>query len=146
MQYIGSIFYNFKTHKNKPKDASKERKVGDHKAFLPYIQGTTEKIAKHLKKKNIDSVFSPPNNIKKLLRSVKDHVDPCLKKGVYLIPCECGKAYIGETGWSIRTKVKEHCADICLNRPHKSALAEHSHNTKHPIKVKDMQVLAQVDN
>ena len=67
-----------KTLENKPKDASKERKVGDHKAFLPYIQGTTEKIAKHLKKKNIDSVFSPSNNIRKLLRSVKDHVDPCL--------------------------------------------------------------------
>jgi len=135
-----------KTQENKPKASSKEKKVGEHKAFLPYIQGTTDKIAKHLKKKNIDSVFSPPNNIRKLLRSVKDPVDPSLKKGVYLIPCECGKAYIGETGRSIRTRVKEHCADIRLNRTHKSALAEHSHNTKHPIKVEDMQVLAQVDN
>ena len=91
-------------------------------------------------------MFSPPNNIRKLLRSVKDPVDPSLEKGVYLIPCECGKAYIGETGRSIRTRVKEHCADIRLNRTHKSALAEHSHNTKHPIKIEDMQVLAQVDN
>ena len=91
-------------------------------------------------------MFSPPNNIRKLLRSVKDPIDPSLKKGVYLIPCECGKTYIGETERSIRTRVKEHYADICLNRTHNSALAEHSHNTKHPIKIKDMQVLAQVDN
>ena len=90
-----------KTQENRPKAASKERKVGDHKEFLPYIQGTTDKIDKHLKKKNIDSVFSPPNNIRKLLRSIKYHVDLCLKKGVYLILCECGKAYIGETGLSI---------------------------------------------
>ena len=84
-------------------------------------------------------MFSPPNNIRKLLRSLKDPVDPRLKKGVYLIPCECGKAYIGETGRSIQTRVKEHCADIRLNRTQKSSLAEHSHNTKHPIKIEDMQ-------
>ena len=87
-----------KTQENRPKDASKQRKVGEHKAFLPYIQGTTDKIAKHIKKKNIDSIFSPPNNIRNLFRYVKDPIEPSLKKGVYLIPCECGKAYIGETG------------------------------------------------
>ena len=46
-----------KTQENRPRASSKEKKVGDHKAFLPYIQGTTDKIAKHLKKKNIDSVL-----------------------------------------------------------------------------------------
>ena len=33
----------------------------------------------------------------------------------------------------------------CLSRTHKSSLAEHSHNTKHPIKMDDMQVLTQVN-
>ena len=61
----------------------KEKKVGELKAFLPYIQGITDKIAKHLKKKSIDSVFSPLNNIRKLLKWVKDPIDPALKKGVY---------------------------------------------------------------
>ena len=103
----------------------KEKKVGKHKAFLPYIQGVTHKIAKHLKKKSIDFVFSPLNNIKKLLKSLKDSVDPALKKGVYMVPCECGKAYIGETTRSIRTKVKEHCIYIRLDRTQKTALAQH---------------------
>ena len=58
----------------------KEKKVGQHKAFLPYIQVVTEKIAKHLTKKCIDYVFSPLNNIKKLLKLVKDPIDPALKK------------------------------------------------------------------
>ena len=52
--------------------------MGDHKAFLPYIQGVTDKIAKHVKNKNIDFVFSPPNNIRNILRSVKDPIDPGL--------------------------------------------------------------------
>ena len=46
----------------------KEKKVGEKKAFLPYIQGVTDKIAKHLKKKSVDSVFSPLNKIRKLLK------------------------------------------------------------------------------
>ena len=46
----------------------KEKKVGEHKAFLPYIQGVTDKIAKHLKNKIIDSMFFPLDNIKKLLK------------------------------------------------------------------------------
>ena len=91
-------------------------------------------------------MFSPSNNIKNILKSVKDSIDPSLKKGVYLIPCECGKTYIDETGWSIRTRVKEHCPDIHLNRTHKSLLAENSHNKKHPIKIEYMKVLVQVDN
>ena len=83
---------------------------------------------------------------RKLLKSVKDPIDPSLKKVVYMIPCECGKAYISETRRSIRTRVKEHCSNIRVNRMHKSALAQHSHGSKHPIRIEDMKVLAQVDN
>ena len=49
----------------------KEKKVGEHKAFLPYIQGVMDRIAKHLKKKSIDSMFSPLNNIRKILKQSK---------------------------------------------------------------------------
>ena len=86
-----------KAHENRLKDFLKEKKVGDHKTFLPYIQGVIDKIAKHLKNKNIYYVFSPPNNIKNILGSIKDVIDPSLKKGVYPIPRECKKTYIGET-------------------------------------------------
>ena len=88
----------------------------------------------------------PLKNIKKLLKSVKDRIDPTLKKGVYMIPCECGKAYIGKTGRSIRAKVQEHCADIPLDRTQKSSLAQHSHGPKHPIKIEDMKFLPHGDN
>ena len=80
------------------------------------------------------------------MKSVKDLIDPSLKKGVYMIPCECGEVYSDETRRSIRVRVKENCAYIRLDRTQKFALAQHSHGTKHPIKIEDMKVLAQVDN
>jgi hypothetical protein len=61
--------------------------------------------------------------------------------GVYSIPCECGKVYIGQTGQPIETKCKEHTRHLCLNQPEKSAVAEHSTELGHQIKFKDTEVL-----
>jgi hypothetical protein len=69
----------------------------NHKVFLPYVQGTTYRIAHLLKKKNIRTIFAPPNNLRKLLSAVKDPISPRSHKGMYQIPCTCGKTYIGET-------------------------------------------------
>jgi hypothetical protein len=69
--------------------------------------------------KNITIVFSPLNNIKKITRSVKDPIDVRLQKGVYQIPCTCGKTYIGEMRRFIQKRIKEHSVDIYLIRIHK---------------------------
>jgi len=63
-----------------------------------------------------------------------------------MIPCECGNAYIGAIGKSIRTSLKEHYADVRLDRTQNSTLAQHSHGTKHPIRIEDMKVLPHADN
>jgi len=68
---------------------------------LPFIQGTTDKIARILREHNVPSTFRPLNTIRSLLRSVKDPVDPKDMKGVYVIPCSCGTPYTGETRCSI---------------------------------------------
>jgi hypothetical protein len=58
-------------------------------------------LAKH----NIRSVGTPPRKISGFLRPVKG--DLGLKTaGVYSIPCECGKVYVGQTGRSIETELK----------------------------------------
>ena len=64
---------------------------------LPYIKGTTYIIAKILRKKNINVIFSPLNTIKKMLDQGKDKVDPNKRSGLYVIPLSCKKEYIGET-------------------------------------------------
>ena len=65
------------------------------RAFLPFIQGTTDKIAKILIKKNIKTVFKPLKTLKQSFTSVKDKINPLQQSGVYKIPCSCGTSYIG---------------------------------------------------
>lgn len=75
--------------------------------------------------------FKPINTISSRLNFVKDPIDPECRKGVYLIPCSCGIPYVRETRKSINTHILEHSTDIKHDRLKKSALVEHSNNTKH---------------
>ena len=76
-----------------------------------------------------------------MLEKEKDPVDPMLKKGVYSFPCSCEEEYIGETRRSIKTRLKEHCADIKHERTKNSAVAEHSKKTNHYICIEKAKVL-----
>jgi hypothetical protein len=61
---------------------------------------------------------------------------------VYRIPCECGKVYIGQTGHSVDTRLKEHQWHICLEHPDKSAIAEHTVDLGHCIQFHKTSILA----
>ena len=62
------------------------------------------------------------------MEGVKDKEDDGKKAGVvYEIKCgTCDKCYIGETGRSVETRVKEHCAHARNGHPELSASAEHA--------------------
>jgi hypothetical protein len=109
--------------KQKPQ-AKEEEPTGI--AVLPYQQAITNKICRLLAK-HIKTIRVPRKNMH-MLRPVKDDLD--LKvSGVYRIPCECGEVYVGQTGRSIEARCKERQRHIRLERPEKSAVAEHSINT-----------------
>ena len=72
--------------------------------------------------------------------------DPFLEFGVYKVLCSCGAPYIGETGRSFTTIIKEHYADVKHDRVIKSSLAEHSSSTKHHICLENTQMLSKEDN
>jgi hypothetical protein len=92
----------------------------------------SNKISRLLTKYNIKTVHVPKKKNRQLLRTTKD--DLGLKiPGVYRIPCECGKVYIGQTGRCIEARCKEHVRHIQLDQPEKSAVVEHSINTGHEI-------------
>jgi hypothetical protein len=55
------------------------------KITLLYIKGTTDKIARILKKGNIRVIFTPPNTLKGMLDCAKDVIDPKHHKGVYTV-------------------------------------------------------------
>jgi hypothetical protein len=60
-----------------------------------------------LDKHKIESAALPPKKITTYLPPVKEALG--LKTpGIYSIPCECGKVYIGQSGQSIEHHIKEH--------------------------------------
>jgi len=83
-----------------------------HIVKLPFIKGSTNKIAHILKKHKVLATFNPLNTIRSSLRSIKDLVNRKDMKGVYSIPCSCGIPYIGEMGRSINIRIHEHAADL----------------------------------
>jgi hypothetical protein len=101
-------------------------------AFLPLAVVTFNRISTMLSKHNIRVVDLPPRKLSSILWPMKD--DLALKTpGVYSIPCEYQKAYIGQTGCLTETRVKEYHRHIHLYHPEMSAMAKHSINLGHWI-------------
>ncbi|KAF9802161.1 hypothetical protein SFRURICE_015201 [Spodoptera frugiperda] len=111
-------------------------------AFLPFVKGVTDTIGYLLRRRySIRTIFRPPGQLRNLLRSPKDK-DPL--PGVYMIPCDCGSSYIGETRRNITTRLKEHIRSVKNRDTHTSAVAEHacSAGTAHFLRFDKVSVLA----
>ena len=111
------------------------------RAFLPYIQNTTDKISRLLRKHNINTVFRAENKLSNLLRSAKDRI-ASESDGIYKLDCKkCKTVYIGQTSRSISTRMKEHERAFRLKRPSASAPAEHALTTGHSFEFEKPEVL-----
>ena len=153
LDHLNEVFNRNGYHKDLIKKAIQEAKSIHHKhevptpkLTLPYIKGTTDKIAKILKRRSIHVAFAPSNTIIGFVGLAKDPLDPGQQKGVYSIPCSCSVNYIRETGRSMQVCIKEHSADIAHNRVTKLALAEHSHKTTHLICMGEAKLIAKEEH
>ena len=73
---------------------------------IPYIGSTSHKIEHIIRRANIKVYHSSQIKTHQLLFSHKDKTNNISKPGLYHIPCECGKVYIGETGQNLTTRQK----------------------------------------
>lgn len=113
---------------------------------IPYIKGTSEKIAKVRRKEGFNISFYPINQISSHFASPKDHI-PNKKKGVYKISCSCGKIYIGETGRCLKDRIREHKNDL-NTMARKFPLVEHllKEDRPHSWDLENSILFAKVDN
>ena len=94
----------------------------------------------------IQVYHSAPNKLQGLLHTHKDKPDPSNRAGVYRIPCECGKVYIGETGQNLPTRLKEHRAHGCRGDFEKSSIVKHSYIKDHQIDRQAAQLITPINS
>ena len=93
---------------------------------IPYVKGTSERVARVLAPHGIKIGHNSKPTLRDRLVKVKDPIPKEQQKGViYKTSCECGAAYVGETGRPKNTRLKEHIAALKYHRTEISPLAEH---------------------
>jgi len=65
-------------------------------------------IKKRIKKHDIKTAFKSGQTISSLLKNRKDKVPRNIQKGVYKIPCSCGKFYVGRTRQNLENRPQQH--------------------------------------
>jgi hypothetical protein len=70
-------------------------------AYIAHIQKTYGRISRMLAKHNTKNVALPPRKISSYFPPAKDALG-LRTPGIYSIPCECGRVYIGQSGQSIQ--------------------------------------------
>ena len=79
-------------------------------ASIPYIKGTSERIARILRPFNISVAHKPTVTLRNTLMNVKDPANAKTRKGAaYKVTCaECPATYFSETGRTLDCRIKKH--------------------------------------
>ena len=138
--YPNSIFNNL--------DSNSGSRNYKKRVVLPYVRGCGERLARVLRKYDVDVFYKPINKLKSIFGLPKDKVPIESVTGVvYEIPCsDCNKKYVGQTGNSLHTRLQQHRAACRLLQPEKSALAQHSIEETHQINWAEAKVVERSTN
>ena len=90
---------------------------------------------------NIEVRYRSSNKLHSSLHTHKGQKHKNTQPGVYKIPC--GKVYIGETGRSFNTRIKEHKACQRLGDGDKSAIVKHAQQ-QHKINWEDSSIITSI--
>ena len=112
---------------------------------LPYLGSTSHHIQRIFHKHGIRVYHTAPLKLQNLLTSHKDRQDPQCRPGVYRIPCQCGKVYIGETGRDLPTRLNEHKAHGRKGEFDKSSIIKHSHTEDHQINWSQAELITSIE-
>jgi hypothetical protein len=99
-----------RSRKTTPTTGETEQRKTMHCNHIPYIKGTSERIAKILRPFNISVAHKPMVTLRNTLTKVKDPTDTKTRIGtIYKVTCaECPATYVGETWRTLDCRIKEH--------------------------------------
>ena len=115
-EFLLSVANNIKRKETNTNNSERAREERNTKGLgvLPYVAGTTERIKKVLVRNDIQVAMRPLSTIQQCLMHPKDRKPNLEQTGVfYSIPCkDCEIKYLGETGYALDTRTKEHYSSV----------------------------------
>ena len=104
---------------------------------VPYLGLVSDKICRELRKNGFHVAFKTFPLLKSLFSSSKDKIDVWDKSGVYKLKCgDCNACYVGQSGRSFKTRIKEHIRDWNTQNGD-SNFAEHLITSDHKFKAEE---------
>ena len=109
---------------------------------IPYVAGTSERIARIFKRYDINVAHQPARKLKNEICHMKDRRPVHERAGVvYKLNCgDCNASYIGETGRQVEDRMAEHRRDI-VTRKRTSKVFEHANETGHNFDFDNVRIL-----
>jgi hypothetical protein len=92
---------------------------------IPLYKEVSNKIGRLLRKEGFYTAYRPGLKLGNVLGNPKDKVDARDRSCIYEITCSCSSKYIGETGRSLNSRLKEHQAATRNGKTQASAVAKH---------------------
>lgn len=98
---------------------------------LTFLGKASDNIKSLLNKHKIKIAYKTNNSLGKIIKNNKDKTTKENKSGVYKLNCgSCSKSYIGQTGRSFKTRIKDHYDSFTKNNKH-STYADHLRTENH---------------
>ncbi|BHF78274.1 hypothetical protein SprV_0602138700 [Sparganum proliferum] len=139
-----SFVKNCLRRQTQPRGPSSEDEIVTQKFFsLPYMQGTSEMIARQLNQFGIRVSHKPASSLRTVLTRVKDSIPKEEQTNViYRIPCaNCSCVYVGHTGRRLGTRINEHKLAIRRRDP-LSLIFAHALQCDHRFNWDNTEVIA----
>ena len=128
-------FYNMSPINSNISDTNRQKWLK-----IPYSKDV-ETLSKQLPMDDMKIIFNHPNSIFRKLVNVAQKVQENDKPGVYKIPCnQCDKAYYGQTGRNLTTRLVEHKRAIKYAQVN-SAVFQHVSTEDHTMNWQEASIL-----
>ena len=109
---------------------------------LPWVPGLSPKLRRTFKNYGYKAVFRGSTNLKTLLTSGNKSKLPYLSKpDVYMVECNCGKKYVGETKLNVQSHIAQHQKTVKDEKWEASGIPLHAEYCKAGFNWDDTRIL-----